>query len=192
MVWKLHHGFIYEFLWLALPLLALVVFLTGVGKRKSARIFSNDRLEFSPSWVQFVAWAIVVLYCIYGSADAFLRYRGTFSSFMFGFALGCSAIVFLQVFPGTIIVSKDDIRQEYWFWRNQYIRWDEIVEVNTGKKSRTITITGAKRATITHARNLPDRRRLLLEIKRHCGESLPPDFPREAIPLASEIPLDEK
>ena len=51
----------------------------------------------------------------------------------------------------------------------------------TGEKSRTVTITGADGIKIVHSRQLPDRPRLLWELKQHCGEQLPADFPRERV-----------
>jgi hypothetical protein len=69
-----------------------------------------------------------------------------------------------------------------WPGRNRRIRWAEIAEINTGEKSRTVTITGGNGTKIIHTRSLPDRPRLLMELKHYCGENLPPDFPRETIP----------
>jgi hypothetical protein len=60
--------------------------------------------------------------------------------------------------------------------------WKNIVEINTGEKSRTVAITSSDGTEIVHSDLLVDRPRMLLELKQHCGENLPPDFPRE--PLA--------
>ena len=48
-------------------------------------------------------------------------------------------------------------------------------------KIRTVTITGADGTKIVHNRQLPNRPCLLVELKQHCGEKLPSDFPREPI-----------
>jgi hypothetical protein len=44
-----------------------------------------------------------------------------------------------------------------------------------------VTIIGADGTKIIHSRQLPDRPRLLMELKIHCAEKLPSDFPREPI-----------
>jgi hypothetical protein len=44
-----------------------------------------------------------------------------------------------------------------------------------------VTVTGKDGTKIIHSPMLADRPRFLLELKRHCGEELPPDFPREPI-----------
>ena len=90
-------------------------------------------------------------------------------------------IAILCSFPGTVVITGSCLQQVYWFRRNKRIRWQEIVEINTGEKSHTVIITGADGTKIVHVRQLADRRRLLLELKNHCGEELPPDFPREPI-----------
>jgi hypothetical protein len=37
------------------------------------------------------------------------------------------------------------------------IGWADILETNSGEKSRTVTITGADGTNIVHSRQLPDR-----------------------------------
>ena len=80
-------------------------------------------------------------------------------------------------FPGSVVVTGDGLEQIYWFWRNKHIRWNDIVEIESGQKDRTVTITSANGTKIVHSRFLADRPRFLLELKEHCGEELPPDFP---------------
>jgi hypothetical protein len=82
-------------------------------------------------------------------------------------------------FPETIIVKADGLEQVSWLWKNKRIHRSDIVEINTGEKSRTVTITSADGTRIVHSRQLPDRQRLLAELKHHCGENPPSDFPRE-------------
>jgi hypothetical protein len=94
-------------------------------------------------------------------------------------SLGILAVMILFPFPETIIVTTDGLKQISWLWKNRQIRWVEIVEINTGEKSRTVAIKGADGTKIVHSRQLPDRPGLLLTLKDHCGENLPPDFPRE-------------
>lgn len=84
-------------------------------------------------------------------------------------------------FPGTIVITADGLEQVHWLWKNKLIQWSEIEEINTGEKSRAVTITATNGTKIVHSRQLPDRPRLLFELKQHCGENLPPDFPREPI-----------
>jgi hypothetical protein len=100
---------------------------------------------------------------------------------LIGASFGLGALAFLIELPATIVAGSDGLEQVYWFRRNKRIGWGEIVEINTGEKSRVVTITGADGTKIIHSRQLTDRPRLLLELKRHCGDNLPPDFPCEPI-----------
>jgi hypothetical protein len=95
--------------------------------------------------------------------------------------LGILAMMFIFTFPETIVVTDNGLEQISWLWKKKQIRWADIVEINTGEKSRTVTITGADGTKIVHSRQLPDRSRLLMELRVHCGENLPSDFPREPI-----------
>lgn len=98
---------------------------------------------------------------------------------VFAAYLGMLAIQFSLSIPGSIVIAQDGLKQLYWFRNTKRIRWAEIVEINTGQKSRTVTITGINGSKIVHSTHLADRPRLLLELKNHCGDNLPPDFPRE-------------
>jgi len=91
------------------------------------------------------------------------------------------AIALLTSFPGTILIDSRGLQQKFWARRNKRIRWADIVEINTGERSRTVAITGTDGTKIVHSRQLPDRQRLLWELKQHCGEQLPADFPREPV-----------
>lgn len=179
MIWK-HLVGIAHLLRLLWPLLALLALFSGAGNRRVARSL-NDRVKFAPGWVQFGAWTVLVIYPAYGAADSIMHNQGTILDFVNGVGLALISILFLSLFPGTIIVGDDGIRQIYWFSTSKHIRWEEIVEIKTGKKERAVTITGANRTKIIHSNPLPDRARLLLELKERCGENLPSDFPRESI-----------
>ena len=96
-------------------------------------------------------------------------------------ALGMLALVVAFSFPHTIIVMADGLQQITWLRRKKQIHWGDIVEINTGERSRAVTITGADGTRVVHTHQLPDRPRLLMELKVHCGENLPPDFPRESV-----------
>jgi hypothetical protein len=94
-------------------------------------------------------------------------------------AFASVAIALLTSFPGAILIDSEGLQQTFWAWKIKRIRWADIVEINTGEKSGTVTITGADGIKIVHSRQLPDRPRLLWELKQHCAEQLPADFPGE-------------
>jgi len=181
MIWKTIHWTINLIFWIALGLI-----LTGMIKsRRSAKIINHDQIEFAPRWFVVWAWLFVALRMSFLVPDYVKQGLGKPWDFITGAALGVGVLASLSSIPGTLIVSHDGLKQVYWFWRNKQIRWGEIVEINTGEKGkgRTVTVKGANGTTIVHSGELPDRPRFLLELKQHCGENLPPDFPRE--PVAS-------
>lgn len=97
------------------------------------------------------------------------------------FSLLRNGFTFTALFvPGTIVVADDGLEQRYWFRMDKRIGWKNIEEIKSVKWS-TVTITGTDGTKIVHSPMLADRPRFLLELKRHCGEELPPDFPREPI-----------
>jgi hypothetical protein len=81
------------------------------------------------------------------------------------------------ILPGTVFLTDDGLEEVFWLWRNKRIRWSEIVEINTERKGSAVMVIGGHQTKIIHSDRLPDRARFLAEIKRHCGENLPADFP---------------
>lgn len=172
LLWMTH-----QFFWI-LPLLALWVLFRSPGNQRRAKE-NAERIEFSPSWIVLAAWIVVFAYLANGAIASFRHNQDKILDFVLAACPVVLALMFIASFPGTVVVTSDGVHQVYWFWRSKHIRWEEIVEINTGEKIKNVTITAAKGTKIVHSSALPDRPRLLLELKKHCGENLPPDFPRE-------------
>ena len=95
-------------------------------------------------------------------------------------ALICIAAVgSVALIPRSLLTKNETLEEAIWFWRRKKIRWSEIQEINTEKESSTITVIGSGDRKIAYTNVYPDRPRFLLEIKRHCGDNLPPEFPNE-------------
>ena len=156
-------------------------FLADAPKDSKANVSATGRVEFTPSRRATAAWLILAAFFVYLVPTQF-RHMDTHSlSIVTAVAFASVAIAVLTSFPGTILIDSEGLRQKFWASKNKRIRWTDIVEINTGEKSRTVEITGADGTKIVHSRQLPDRPRLLWELKQHCGEQLPADFPREPI-----------
>jgi hypothetical protein len=153
----------------------------GADKLRKARAMQDGRIEFTPNRRSFWAWPLLVVYLIYATISQLMRIHGRPLNLMVAIGFGVLTVTIAFAFPEKIIVTADGLEQVSWLWKNKRIRWADIIEINTGEKSRTVTITGADGTKIIHGRQLPDRPRLLMELKQHCGENLPSDFPREPI-----------
>jgi hypothetical protein len=157
----------------------LISFTGSADRQRKALVLRGGRIEFSPNRRAFWAWPVLVAYLVYATISQLKGSHGRPLDMIFASGLGILAMMFIFTFPETIIVTDNGLEQTSWLWKNKQIRWADIVEVNTGEKRRTVIITGADGTKIVHSRQLPDRSRLLMELRGHCGEKLPPDFPRE-------------
>jgi hypothetical protein len=159
---------------------AVLISIAGSADRqRKALVLRGGRIEFSPNRCAFWAWPLLVLYLVYATISQLKRSHGRPLDLIVAACLGILTMMFIFTFPETIVVTDNGLEQISWLWKNKQIRWADIVEINTGEKRRTVTITGADGTKIVHSRQLPDRPRLLMELKNRCGEKLPPDFPRE-------------
>jgi Bacterial PH domain len=150
-------------------------------KRREAKQLPTGEIEFVPNRRAFYAWPLLVSYLTYATVHWLKHLSGKPFNFLIAAGLATLTIMIATSFPSTIVVAADGLNQVSWLWENKRIRWEDIVEINTGEKSRAITITSADGTKIVHSRQLPDRARFLVEVKNHCGESLPADFPNEPI-----------
>jgi hypothetical protein len=177
-----------HFIWIArvLPVwivtAAVLISLFGsADKQRKARVFHDGRIEFAPNRRAFWAWPLMVAYLAWATVGQLEYSHSRPLSLVTAACLGILAVMIAFSFPETIIVTAEGLEKSSWLWKNKQIRWADIVEINTGEKSRTVTITGADGTKIVHSRQLPDRPRLLAELRDHCCENLPSDFPREPI-----------
>jgi hypothetical protein len=159
---------------------AVLISIAGSADRqRKALVLRGGRIEFSPNRRAFWAWPLLVVCLVCATISQLKGRHGRPLDLIIAASLGILAMMIILTFPETIIVTDNGLEQISWLRKNKQIRWGDIVEINTGEKSRTVTITGADGTKIVHSRQLPDRPRLLMELKNRCGEKLPPDFPRE-------------
>ena len=160
--------------------IALAWMLLHKSDRLRVAQISNDRrIEFTRNRFAFYAWPPIIVLLIWEAVGELIHSQGKPFELLKAALLGWFALALLISFPGTIVVNNDGIEEVYWFWKHKRIQWKDIVEINTGGKSCTVTITSADGTKIVHSSQLADRARLLLELKQHCGENLPSDFPQE-------------
>ena len=162
----------------------MFIYFGAADKQRKAIYATNNRLEFTPNKLTLWAWLALIAYMVYVVYGTAIRFR--YGHWNLPNVVGASGLVIVLAvvaaeFPGTIVLTAEGMEQVRWLWKNKYIRWGDIEEINTGEKSKTITITAKDGTKIVHWRPLPDRSRLLFELKQHGGENLPPDFPREPI-----------
>ncbi len=172
---------------LATWIVAIAVFWSFSGsadRQRKAKSLLDGGIEFTPNRRSYWAWALVVAYLIYAIVRRLMHINAGWLNLDIAITFAGLAVMIAFPFPSAIHITDGGLEQISWLWKNKRIRWGDIVEINTGEKSRTVTIAAADGTKIIHSRQLPDRARLLMEIKHYCGESLPADFPRE--PLLSE------
>jgi hypothetical protein len=173
MIWDGVHWCIRFLFWVAL---ALVV-ISMISNRRSAKVRASGTVEFAPRW--FGVWglmyvAVRMCFINWGYLRHGLKEPLTFAT---GAMLGFVSIGLVFMLPGTVLVTDSGLEQVFWLWRSKRIQWEEIVEITTERKGSAITVIGADKTKIIYSSGLPDRPRFLLEIRRHCGENLPANFP---------------
>jgi hypothetical protein len=164
----------------------LISFWGSADKHRRARLLQDGAIEFAPNRRSYWAWPLVVGYLIYATVRRLMHIHPGWLNLDIAVTLGGLAVLLAFPFPGKIIVTSDGLEQVSWLWKNKRIRWEDIVEINTGETSRTVTITAVDRTKIIHGPRLPDGARLLTELKHQCSENLPADFPREPSPVGQE------
>jgi hypothetical protein len=176
-IWKLLPGTLRLLLWFAI---GWALFGRG-AKRRSARVLSDGRIKFSPDLLTLCAWAFAIALLARLAMSVLTHSHREPLQLVAAVGLGLGTLSLLFSLPGTVVITAGGLEQIYWLRKNKRICWKDIVEIETGVKSRIVTTTGADGTKIIHSDQLADRPRFLLELKQNCGNDLPPDFPREPI-----------
>jgi len=165
-------------------LIPAVVFLLGmfgfIGTERPAKVRADGRIEFGPGWMTPCFFAMLATWLPIAVAG-YVRFHSK-SGVVLPLAIGLAMLAFAFEFPGTIVVSNEGLVQHFWLRPDKRLRWGQIAEIRTTKKSGPVTIAGANGVKIIHSPHLVDRARLLREVKKQCAPELPPDFPREDAP----------
>lgn len=152
-------------------------------KQRKATTLDDGSVMFSPNRRSFFAWPVLIVYLIYATVTQVRHLHGSPLHLIPSVLTGSVAVMIAVSFPATIIVASDGLQQVSWLWKNKRLCWKDIVEINTGEKDRTITITVLDGTKIIHDRVLPDRPRMLVELRQYCGDNLPSHFLQETTPL---------
>jgi len=99
--------------------------------------------------------------------------------FAIGVLIGTAVIGSVSTLPGMLVSSNEALEEVNRVWRNKKIQWTEIREIDTEERGTAVTVVCSGYRKIIYTNVYPDRPRFLLEIKRPCGENLPPNFPNE-------------
>jgi hypothetical protein len=158
----------------AVAIFAILLALGRVGNRGAAR-FGDGKVTFPPSPASLGSQLVMIAFLLESAVRHLLRNHTAVMDCVAQGALIVGAIALLTMRPATIVVTDQGLEQLYWFRRRVKLSWDEISEVKLN--ARTVTIQGENGIRIVHTGQQVDRARLLVELKHHCGDDLPPEFP---------------
>ena len=178
MIWKLLLRVDHVLFWILMVLVVLGM-LGKVKLGRSAKAGNDGRVEFGPSWFAFCFVGMLAALLPIMLVD-YLHHRTERLAALQLIFIGLLLVMSLFDLPGTIVTGSEGLEQIRWLQRHNRIRWGDIVEIDSSPKSRLVIIKAENGTKITHSFSHAGRERLLLEIKQHCGDNLPPDFPRES------------
>ena len=184
MISQTTHWAIHALFWIA-----FVLVLVGLFKRNrgSAKLSSSGKVQFAPRWWFVCAWIyILVRFGFIGSDYLRTGFKEPLQ-FSTGALISLATIGGLFSLPGILVVTNDALEEHNWVWRKRKIKWTEIEEIRTEKKGNAVTVIGPGRIRTVYTNVYPDRARFLMEIKKHCGDNLPPDFPEKPLSSATAV-----
>lgn len=165
------------FLWIAARLI-----VAAADTDREARV-SGDSIYFEPNRRNF--WGIYMFAAGmgYGAIAALVSGLNSVSGVLtFLFCLGFAFLIF-AVFPGTIVSGPNGLEQRYWLSKTKKIKWDDVKKIDVNEKKNTLTIYSALGTKIQHTKILPQRDRLVAELRAHCASKLPASLAPQGIPM---------
>jgi hypothetical protein len=139
MTWN-HFMWIARLLWVWIVPVLVPLLLWATENKQKAVALNDERIEFTPSRSSSWAWALFAIYAAYVAAAHLRHSHREPLDILISICVGILGPMILYSLPGTIAVTADGIEQAFWFQKNRHICWADIVEINTGEKSRTVTI----------------------------------------------------
>jgi len=169
------------FIWVIVPyfvgvgVLALLarIILKEADENQQAKPLPGGGLEFAPE--KNVLTAMLIFIGIFGV----LGVVGTVSALISGHGLVFSlafvlfALLMACILPGSITLTEVEIEQRFWLGKRKSIHWDDLRSVTVDRKQGRVTIASRTGVKIQHARQLPDRARLLAELEARCPDKMP-------------------
>ena len=150
--------------------------LRGTGRTRSAKDLGDGSVKFSPDSITYLAWPLIVLFPAWGAINELRRGSGEWWNLMAPMIILVLAASEMLAFPGTIVVSRDAIEQQFWLRSEKRIRWGEITEIKEHGKRGPLVITASDGTKISFSDRLPDRQRFMAEIEKSCRGNLPAEF----------------
>jgi len=178
MISAMTHWILSVLWWFAFALLFIGMLKANRG---SAMLRPNGEVHFVPRWWFVCSWLYITVQFGFIGSKYLRAGLSEHLQLLVGVLVCISVVMALSAIPGTIKATSEVLEEVRWFGRNNKIRWTEIEEINTEKRSRTVTVVGSGHRTIIYTNVYPDRVRFLLEIRQHCANDLPPTFPDDSL-----------
>ena len=165
---------------LVLLLLAKLI-ISEAGASRTAFEAIGGKIEFMPNRRSYFGVYLFVGLLTYAAIAALVTGLRTQIDLISPVCcLGFVALM-LAAFPAAIVADENGIEQVYWLHGRKRIAWKDIASVEVNEKKHEVRIRSKNGVQIVHARQLPDRGRLLAELEKHA--------PERAVVAASKRPV---
>jgi hypothetical protein len=171
------------------PLLGALVILfvlarlivSAADDERQAQETGDGGLEFTPNRRSFWGVYLFVAFMAYVLvASLFNGIKSPMDLLPAGLSL-CFILLLLAAFPGSIRADQNGVEQAYWLRGRKRIAWSNVVRVTVNEKKIELKISGKGGTKILHSRQLPDRARLIDELRKHCNEKLPAELAQKSV-----------
>ena len=171
----------------AVPVVLLLLMRRETSRNRTAKDAGDGKLVFELDQVTYWAWLGLFVYLLYTVVIQFGGKPFRTSSLGVALVLLLLAVGLMMPFPETIMAEPEGLVQEIRFWlKKKKVAWGDVREIRTAKKNKLLIVEGVDGTKIVHARQLPDRDRLLEELYRHCGEKVPVEL-RPVVAVVQEM-----
>jgi hypothetical protein len=155
--------------------------VSGADEDRQAQETGNGSIEFTPNRRSYWGVYLFIAFMAYiALASLFTGIKGPMDLLPAFFSAGF-ILLLLAAFPGSLVADEQGLEQAYWLRGRKRIAWKDVTRIAVNEKKGEVRISGKGGTKVLHSRQLPDRARLIEELRKHCNEKLPADLAQKSV-----------
>jgi hypothetical protein len=155
--------------------------ISEADEHRQAQESGDGSLEFTPNRRSYWGVYLFIVFMAYVAVSSLFAGIKAATDLLPAFLSVSFILLLLAAFPGTIRADEKGLEQAYWLRGRKSVAWNEVWRITVNEKKSEVKIVAKSGKKILHSRQLPDRARLIEELRKRCNEKLPAELAQKPV-----------